>query len=288
MESICQLAYAAAETIDILAHSLEKSLNNSSRILFTYLIQSGYKRAYQTGLITGHRLQEMQRLERSFNEIFKCYKCWGEIHSIERFQQRWQKIQRLFFSSSSSSNHNIAPKHYVIFSHGNLLSSIINFLMSGPSWNFSNIAPHCSVSILSYKPGNLLPQIVLTPFQILNQSLPTTINNINPRKMRLKEIVTTGIINEQIWKLIINSIIPERVVGSYTDQISRISEFIPGNEEESHYMLLIFKKYYSQIITTTTTNDKLSIIDQNSDSDNEEEEDENDAEDQNDLISINR
>jgi len=152
----------------------------------------------------------MQRLKRSFNIIYKRFKCWGEIHSIERFRERWKKIQRLFFSSSSS-NHNISSKHYVIFSHGNLLSSIITFLMSGGSydqWNFVNIAPHCSVSVLSYKPGDLLPQIVLTPFQIFNQSLPKTINNVNPKKMRLKEIITRGIINERIWKLIINSIIP--------------------------------------------------------------------------------
>jgi broad specificity phosphatase PhoE len=152
----------------------------------------------------------MQRLERSFNIIYKRFKCWGEIHSIERFQERWKIIQRLFFSSSSS-NHNISSKHYVIFSHGNLLSSIINFLMSGASWNrwhFDNIAPHCSVSVLSYKSGDLLPEIVLKPFQILNQSLPKTINNVNPKNMRLKEMITTGIINEQIWKLIINEIIP--------------------------------------------------------------------------------
>ncbi len=188
---------------------MERSSDHSSRILFTRLIQSGYKRAYQTGLIAGHHLEQMRRLEQSFDEIFKRFKCWGEIHSIERFRQRWQKIQRLFFSTSS--NHNISPKHYVIFSHGNLLSSIISFLMSGASWDrwhFGNHAPHCSVSVLSYTPGDLLPQIVLTPFQILNQSLPITINNVNPRKMQLKEIITTGIINEEIWKIIINSIIP--------------------------------------------------------------------------------
>lgn len=200
-------AYAAAETIDILARSLE---NSSSHILFTDIIQSGYKRAYQTGFITGRRLEEMQRLEQSFDIIYKRFKCWGEIHSLDRFRERWQKIQRLFFSLSSS-NLNLSSKHYLIFSHGNLLSSIINFLMSGASynqWNFGNIAPHCSVSVLSYKPGDLLPKIILTPFQLSNQSLPKTINNINPRKMCLKEIINNGIINEQIWRLIINSIIP--------------------------------------------------------------------------------
>jgi len=152
----------------------------------------------------------MQRLEQSFDMIYKRCKCWGEIHSIERFRERWKKIQRLFFSSSSSK-HDLSSKHYVIFSHGNLLSSIISFLMSGGSWDrwdFINIAPHCSVSVLSYKSGDLLPKIVLTPFQIFNQSLPKTINNVNPKKMKLKEIITTEIINEQIWKLIINSIIP--------------------------------------------------------------------------------
>ncbi|CAF3266251.1 unnamed protein product, partial [Rotaria sp. Silwood2] len=202
-------ACAAAETIDVLAHSIEKSSNKTSRILFTDLIQSGYKRACQTGLITGHRLEEMQRLEQSFNIIYKRFKCWSEIHSIECFRERWKKIQRLFFSTSS--NHNLSSKNYVIFSHGNLLSSIINYLMSGASWNqwqFGNIAPHCSVSVLSYKSGDLLPQIILKPFQIYNQSLPITINNVNPKKMRLKEIITNGIINEQIWTLIINTIIP--------------------------------------------------------------------------------
>jgi hypothetical protein len=145
----------------------------------------------------------MQRLERSFDSIYERCKCWGEIHSIERFRERWNKIQRLFFSSSS-----IDGKHYVIFSHGNLLSSIISFLLSGASWTFGNIAPHCSVSVLSYKPGDLYPKIVFTPFQIFNQTLPKTINNVNPRKMRLQEIVTNGEINEQIWKVIIDSILP--------------------------------------------------------------------------------
>lgn len=202
-----QQAYVAAETINNLACLLE---NSSSRIFFTHVIQSGYKRAYQTGLITGQRLEKMQRLEQSFDMIYKRYKCWGEIHSLERFRERWQKIQRLFFSSDNNNNETL--KHYVIFSHGNLLSSIIKFLMSNGSynqWQFGNIAPHCSVSVLSYKSGDLLPKVVLTPFQLLNQSLlPRTINNVNPRKMRLKEIVSNGIINEQIWKLIINSIIP--------------------------------------------------------------------------------
>ncbi|CAF3780917.1 unnamed protein product [Rotaria sordida] len=271
-------AYAAAETIDVLAHSIEKSSNKSSRILFTDLIQSGYKRTYQTGLITGHRLEEIERLEQSFDNIYKCFKCWNEIHSIERFHERWKKIQRLFFSTSS--NLNKTSKNYVIFSHGNLLSSIINFLMSGASldqWQFGNIAPHCSVSVLSYKQGDLLPQIIFKPFQIVNQSLPITINNVNPKKMRLKEIITNGIINEQIWTLIINSIIPERVVGSYTDQISIISQFIPDNEEEARRILFIFNQYYSQIMTNK---DKLCIIDTNIDSDNEEEEDDDDDEDE--------
>jgi broad specificity phosphatase PhoE len=146
----------------------------------------------------------MQRLERSFNVIYKRFKCWSEIHSIERFRLRWQKIQRLFFSASSS--HDPSPKHYVIFSHGNLLSGIINFLISEASWDrwhFGNIAPHCSVTVLSYKSGDLLPQIVLKPFQIYNQSLPITINNVNPRRMRFKEKF-----NEQTWEMFINSIIP--------------------------------------------------------------------------------
>ena len=149
----------------------------------------------------------MQRLKQSYDFISKRLKCWGEIHSLERFRERWQKLQHLFFSLSSSSS----SKHYLIFSHGNLISSIIKYLMSGATWdqwNFGNIAPHCSVSVLSYKPGDVLPVIILTPFQISNQTLPKTINNVNPRKMRLKEIVHNGIINEQIWKRIIQTIIP--------------------------------------------------------------------------------
>ncbi|CAF4711517.1 unnamed protein product, partial [Rotaria sp. Silwood2] len=90
-------ACAAAETIDVLAHSIEKSSNKTSRILFTDLIQSGYKRAYQTGLITGHRLEEMQRLEQSFNIIYKRFKCWSEIHSIECFRERWKKNSTFIF-----------------------------------------------------------------------------------------------------------------------------------------------------------------------------------------------
>jgi hypothetical protein len=149
----------------------------------------------------------MQRLEQPFDIIYKRFNCWGEIHSIERLRQRWLKIQRLFFSTNDQSS----PKNYVIFSHGNLLSGIITFLMSGASWDrwhFGNIAPHCSVSILSYTPGDSFPQIVLTPFQILNHSLPITINNINPKKMRLRDVIPTGIITEQIWKIIISTIIP--------------------------------------------------------------------------------
>jgi hypothetical protein len=152
----------------------------------------------------------MQRLERTFDRIYERCKYWGEIHSIERFRERWNQIQRLFFSSSSSINEN-SSKHYVIFSHGNLLTSIISFLLSNASydrWTFGNIAPHCSVSVLSYKSGDLYPKIVFTPFQILNQTLPKTINNINPRKMRLKEFITHGEITEQIWKVIIDSILP--------------------------------------------------------------------------------
>jgi broad specificity phosphatase PhoE len=151
----------------------------------------------------------MQRLERPLDMIYERFNCWGEIHSIECFRERWDQIQRLFFSSSSTQEK--SSKHYVIFSHGNLLSSLITFLTSGGSWNswnFGNIAPHCSVSVLSYKSGDALPQIVFTPFQISNRTLPKTINNVNPTKMRLKEIMTTGIINEQIWQRIINSVIP--------------------------------------------------------------------------------
>ena len=147
----------------------------------------------------------MQRLEGSFESIYQSCKYWGEIHSIERFRERWNHIQRLFFSSSSAS------KHYVIFSHGNLLTSIISFLLTGASydqWTFGNLAPHCSVSVLSYKSGDMYPKIVMTPFQILEQSLPKTINNVNPRKMRLKELVTHGEITEQVWKVIIDSILP--------------------------------------------------------------------------------
>lgn len=64
----------------------------------------------------------------------------------------------------------------------------------------------------------------------------------------------------------------ERVVGLYTDQISHISKFIPGNEEESRHMLFIFKQYYSQIIATNEK--KFSDADQNSDSDDDDDDDE--------------
>ncbi|CAF0861917.1 unnamed protein product [Adineta ricciae] len=208
----------------------------------------------------------MHRLGQSFDRIFKRYKCWGEVHSLERCRESWHKIQRLFFSLSSNATR--APRHYVIFSHGNLLSGIVTYLMSGASWDrghWGNVAPHCSVSVLSYKPGNLLPEIVLTPFQILNQSLPITINNINPRKMRLHEITSTGTIDEQTWSSIINSIIPERVIGSYTDQFSRVLRFIPGNKEEEQYMLSVFQQYCSQIRTTRER------FDSNFDSDNEDD-----------------
>ena len=189
---------------------LVRSLENPSvRFLFTHLIQSGYKRTDQTGLITGHRLERMHRLERSFESIYERFKCWGEIHSLERFRERWNKIQRLFFSSSS--NHEQSSKHYVVFSHGNLLSSIISFLMSDASWDrwtFGNIAPHCSVSVLSYKSGDLLPKIVFMPFQIVNRTLPKTINNVNPRKMRLQEIVRHEGLDESTWHTILYSILP--------------------------------------------------------------------------------
>ncbi len=66
-------------------------------------------------------------------------------------------------------------------------------------------------------------------------------------------------------------------MGSHTDQISRISKFIPGNEEEAHHMLFIFKEYYSQIMKTK---EKLCVVDQNSDSDNEEEEEEEEDDDE--------
>ena len=161
------------------------------------MIHSGYKRAYQTGVITGHHLEHMQRLEQSFEKIYKCLKYWGEIHSIERFRERWKKIQRLFISQTSS-------KYFVIFSHGNLLSSLINFLtMNENQWNFGNLAPHCSVSVLSYQSGDLLPKVIFSPFQIFNQTLPKTINNLNPRKMKL-----TGEITGDNWQMLINSIIP--------------------------------------------------------------------------------
>ncbi len=54
----------------------------------------------------------------------------------------------------------------------------------------------------------------------------------------------------------------ERVVGIYTDQISLVSKFIPGNEEEARHLFFIFKEYSSQILTT---NEKFS------DSDDEED-----------------
>lgn len=165
------------------------------------MIQSGYKRTYQTGLITGHQLERMQRLERSLDLVYERWKCWGEIHSLERFRERWKKIQRLFFSSTNRSS----SKHYVIFSHGNLLSSIISYLTSDGSydrWTFGNLAPHCSVSVLSYRIGDNLPKIVLMPFQISNETLPKTINNVNPRKIQFNEW------NESNWQIILHSHLP--------------------------------------------------------------------------------
>ena len=147
----------------------------------------------------------MQRLERSFDLLYERWKCWGEIHSLERFRERWKKIHRLFFSSNDS---NSSKQHYVIFSHGNLLSSIISYLLSNASWDrwtFGNIAPHCSVSVLSYKTGDLLPKIVFMPFQIINDTLPKTINNINPRKMRLAQFNRW---NDSSWQLLLRSILP--------------------------------------------------------------------------------
>lgn len=208
-------AYAAAETIDLLARSLEE--HSSSRIRFNHLIQSGYKRTYQTGLITGHHLERMHRLERSFDLVYERWKCWGEIHSLERFRERWKKIQRLFFSITDPPS----SKHYVIFSHGNLLSSIISYLVSDASWDrwtFGNIAPHCSVSVLSYKIGDILPKIVFMPFQIVNETLPKTINNINPRKIRFEQIDEW---NEPNWQILLHSLLPvsRKVLNELTSTI---------------------------------------------------------------------
>lgn len=167
------------------------------------MIHSGYKRAYETGLITGQRLEQMHRLNESFEKIYKYFKCWGEIHSIERFNERWKKIQRLFFSQKSS-------KHYLIFSHGNLLSCIINYLMSngGNSWQFANRAPHCSVSVLVYKFGDIQPRVLFSPFEIYDQTLPKTMNNLNPKKMNLKQILKHNTITDHDWTFIVNTIIP--------------------------------------------------------------------------------
>lgn len=151
----------------------------------------------------------MNRLAQPFETIYQQSNCWGEIHSMQRFRQRWQKLQRLFFSASSADAH--SAKNYVVFSHGNLLSSIISLLTSGTSDHqreLDNQAPHCSVSVLSYTPGDLLPAIVCSPFQIFNRTLPLTINNVNPRKMNLEELPSTDALSEQNWKHIVDTVIP--------------------------------------------------------------------------------
>jgi hypothetical protein len=180
-----------------------------SRLLFSHVIQSGYRRAYETGVITGHRLEAMQRLEQPLNKIYQRQTCWGEIHSIERFRQRWQQLHRTFFSSTSTRT-NPWPKHYVIFSHGNLLTTLIKWLMSDGSdttIQFGNHAPHCSVSILSYTVGDALPHIVLQPFQIFNRTLPITINNVSPRKIKLDDIDRHVTFADDNWQTIFDTII---------------------------------------------------------------------------------
>ena len=208
----------------------------------------------------------MNRLAQPFETIYQQSNYWGEIHSMERFRQRWQKLQRLFFSPSLADAH--SAKNYVVFSHGNLLSSIISLLTSAASdhqWQFGNQAPHCSVSILSYTPGDRWPAIVRLPFQIFNQTLPLTINNVNPRKMKLEEIPPrtpsanrTGNISliqsfpwvVHRWEILSNGWcrVQERVVGCHTDQIPLVSRAIPGNDNEARRIWLIVKQFHSDMI----------------------------------------
>ncbi|CAF0856841.1 unnamed protein product, partial [Didymodactylos carnosus] len=246
-----QQSFYCADLINSLAKTIEtKNGDQNQRLSFTYVEHSGYKRSYETGLITGRRLNELQRLTESFENCYSRVACWSEVRSISRIKRRWYKIKRLFFSSTNSDK---PPKHHIVFSHGNLISGIVTYLMSGGRWDrlrFGNLAPHCSVTILSYTNGDLLPIIVLAPFQV-STIIPITINNVNPRKMCLQELPINDDINDQVWSTIINTIIPKRVVGLNMIHVDLISKFIPGTEEEEEKMKVIIKQFHTQIVTQT-------------------------------------
>ena len=197
----------------------------------------------------------MRRLEQPFELSYQRFHCWGEIHSLERFRQRWPKLQRLFFSNSDRLSHN-----YVIFSHGNLLSSIVTFLRSGGSWDrcqFGNIAPHCSVTVLSYTAGDALPEIVLTPFQICTQSLPVTINNVSPRRMKLEEMLRTETFTEPTWTIILHTIIPVSETFVRRQGISQRSSR-RASLVRTPIKLLVFRDSFLATMTRSDTCTRLS------------------------------